>query len=189
MFPADKRHFRAIRLAEQAGRLVITPHRSQNTSTLTLPLTLPHLPLSLMQWCGAAAERFWKREHASLSIALLLDLPLRRWIHAIPTQTCRRQDVKWKFKTDPYLSTLPLNLVLAGSFTSAPPGLVADAMDRAPKFDGVHAVHQRCSRSKGRRTWLFVRCEGRLMLADPSKLITDDLDAALREAAERIQLQ
>lgn len=189
MFSADKRSSRAIQLVEEARRLVVIPQRSPDTSSPTQAFTLPHLSLNSMQWCGVAAQRFWQREHTSLTIALLLDLSLRRWVQAIPTQTCRRQDVHWKFKTDPYLSTLPSHLVLAGSFTSSPPGLVADAMDRAPKFDGVHAVHQRRSRSRGRRTWLFVRCQGRLMLADPSKLITDDLDAALREAADRIQLQ
>jgi hypothetical protein len=177
-------HARTIRLADEGGRLVLRRGRSPEERAEPLP----RVPLTLVHWCGLAAERFFQRQHRCLLIALLLDTTLRRWTFAIPAQRCSRYVARWDGPADNYLPSMPAHLLIAGSFQSAPPGHITDAMYLPPHFDGVHLVAQRRSGRRPRRGWVFVRREQELSLGDPAVLIGDDIDQALRDAADRIQL-
>jgi hypothetical protein len=132
--------------------------------------------------------RFWQKQQRCIAVALMLDLSLRRWLPILPTQSCSARIVQWN-PSDPYLSALPPQLVLAGSFQSAPPGDLLDAADQVPAFDGLHIVQQRRTSKRGRRTWLFLHSDHQTTLADPAELVSDDLDTALREAQDRLNLQ
>lgn len=175
---------RTIRLSDAGGRLVF--RRSGWAEQRAEPL--PRLPLTLVHWCGLAAERFFRRQRRCLLIALVLDTALRRWTFAIPAQRCSRYVSRWDGPADRSLPSLPDRLLLAGSFQSAPPGHITDAMYLPPHYDGIHLVAQRRSGHQRRRGWVFIRCDHELSLGDPAVLIGDDIDQALRDAADRVRL-
>lgn len=181
----DPLDLRTIRLSNAGGRLVF--RRAEGRDQVAEPL--PRVSLTLMHWCGLAAERFFRRQRRCLLIALVLDTSMRRWSFAIPAQRCSRYVARWDGPADQYLSGLPAHVRLAGSFQSAPPGHITDAMYLPPKFDGIHLVAQRRSGRRPRRGWVFVRREQELWLGDPAALIGDDVDQALRDAADRVRLE
>jgi hypothetical protein len=171
-------------MSYEAGRLVFRGVEDRNQA----PQTLPRMPLTLVHWCGLVAERFFRRQRRCLLIALMLDTSMRRWSFSIPAQRCSRYVARWNGPADHYLSTMPAHVRLAGSFQSAPPGHITDAMYLPPHFDGIHLVAQRRSGRRPRRGWVFVRQEQELGLGDPAALIGDDVDQALRDAADRVRL-
>jgi hypothetical protein len=73
-------------------------------------------------------------------------------------------------------------LLIGGTFqTSGRSGLLA-AREAVPPFDGLHVIQQR------RMSWIFITCQGELVLAHPSITTVDDLKQALDSAGDRLHL-
>ncbi|HEX8911283.1 MAG TPA: hypothetical protein VF796_02910 [Humisphaera sp.] len=177
-----------IRLRPAGDRLLVT--RSPAGDPPAEPFPLPRLPLSALRWCAAAAARHWADRRACLAVLLLLDPPLRRWVPVLPPKACGRRAVRWAV-ADADAAGLPPHLLVAGSFQALGPGDVFAAHAAVPPFDGVHAVEQRPGGRRGRRSsYLFVRAGGGEagLLADPASVLSDDVGAALREAASRLRV-
>jgi hypothetical protein len=184
MAAAEPPASRRIRLFNQGGRLVFR----QSGSPDAVAEPLPRLPLTWVNWCDLAAERFYRRQRRCLLVLLMLDTGLRRWTYLLPAQRCSRYVARWDVAEDRSLGGLPEQLLLAGSFQSAPPGHLAEAMYLPPPFDGIHLVNRRGASGRAGEAWSFVRREGELYVGDPAALIGDDIDQALADAAERIRL-
>lgn len=156
---------------------------------------MPRLPLSTLTWCSAAAARFRDRRGGCLAVALLLDRLTRRWFPLLPTQSCNREVVRWRWQSADY-AHLPAHVLVAGSFqSSAAGGGVFAAHALVPAVDGVHAVEQLAGRRPA-ASYLFVRAveDGDdaptgAALADPAAVTADDVAQALRDAADRLHVE
>lgn len=180
---------RRIQLVLHAHRLLatpLTPHSSGCTaSSGSGRFPLPRLPLSLVHWCGAVADRFRRRRVACLALALLLDRRSGRWFAVPVPQRCGRAHARW-LGHSLELPDLAPELLVCGSFQTASAADVRAAASRVPQFDGVHLVQHRSAAS----AWTFLRCEGgEPMLAEPARLMVDDVEDVLRRYAGRLHVR
>ena len=145
--------------------------------------------MSLVAWLSALGEQFWRERSACLAAALLLDPHTRWWVPVLPYQRCGRRRARWS-PTVADFAAEPVGLRLAGSFQTLTASDLFTAAAAVPRFDGVHVVEQRAGGRRPRHSWLFVRSNGgeAELLADPAAVLTDDVQAALREAADRLQV-
>ena len=147
---------------------------------------LPHLPLSLAQWCAALGRRFRRDRHRCLAVALMLDSSTRHWLTAIPTQRCHRRYVRWQPQAGLF-PRLPRHVWLAGSYQTAVVRDVFAAADAVPALDGIHII-ENFQQAQIVQSWIFLRFNGgEAMLADPADILVDDLDVAITQNAERLR--
>jgi hypothetical protein len=177
---------RHLRLSTKDGAILCMPRDRRRRRPQ--PLLLPRLPLSLIGWCEAITERFWREQHVCLAVALLVDPRSRRWSTFIPSQTSTRTASRWQIVEEDYAHLHP-RISLAGSYQLIRRKGILQASRAVPSFDGIHVVRQPAAGGRACRTWIFVRLDGNeAMLADPAATVIDDQDAVLRESLGRIRI-
>jgi hypothetical protein len=132
--------------------------------------------------------RMWRERGLCLAALLMLDPVSRRWSPLIPTQTSNHRTMRISVRDGDFAS-IPAGWVIAGSYQGSPARSLVDAWRTVLAFDGLHCITCRAGERHARRTFAFLRNGGGdAALADPAAALVDDITAALRDAADRIQV-